>query len=142
MLGPKLKVGTVWGFGDLSGEIHTHWSVSFLSDWEDMGDRLVGIWVEGSSNRYLCTDMGSLKVSQNPWGKWGVELYRISIGSKRLFSPRRRRVILHECQGASIRFVPRRKRLFRDSALFACDREKLICYTSTGQALNTSLQDS
>ena len=79
MLGPKLKshpgteeVGTVWGFGDLSGEIHTHWSVSFLSDWEDMGDRLVGIWVKGSSNRYLCTDMGSLKVSpnyQNPWGK-------------------------------------------------------------------------
>ena len=51
MLGPKFKghpgteeVGTVWGFGDLSGEIHTHWSVSFLSDWEDMGDRLVGIW--------------------------------------------------------------------------------------------------
>ena len=26
------EVGTVWGFGDLSGEIHTHWSVSFLSD--------------------------------------------------------------------------------------------------------------
>lgn len=85
MLGPKLKshpateeVGTVWGFGDLSGEIHTHWSVSFRSDWEDMGDRLVGIWVEGSSNRYLCTDMGSLKVSpnyQNPWGKCRVGLY-------------------------------------------------------------------
>lgn len=78
VLGPKLRVGTVWGFGDLSGEIHTHWSVSFLSDWEDMGDRLVGIWVKGSSNRYLCTDMGSLKVSpnyQNSWGKCGVELY-------------------------------------------------------------------
>ena len=68
----------MWGFGDLSGEIHTHWSVSFLRDWEDMGDRLVGIWVKGCTNRCLCTDMGSLKVSpnyQNPWGKWGVKFY-------------------------------------------------------------------
>ena len=51
-LGPRFdvhpraeEVGTMWGLGDFSGEIQTHCSVSLLNDWEDAGDRLVGIWV-------------------------------------------------------------------------------------------------
>ena len=41
-------VGTMSGFGDSSGEIQTHCSVSFLNDLNDgkvAGNRFVGIWV-------------------------------------------------------------------------------------------------
>ena len=64
-------VGTVWGFGDLSSVIQTHRSVSFLSDWEDMGDRLVGIWVRRVLELVFMYRHGVLEVSPNYQDLWG-----------------------------------------------------------------------
>lgn len=39
------EVGTLWGFGDFSGEIQRHCSVSLLNRGKDVGARFVCIWV-------------------------------------------------------------------------------------------------